>query len=180
MKKSFRMKITPKFKYTDITHKAFGLDWGEFQLHAYNTGATLLHYMKDYINNNTKRAGSKGKLESSITFEPLSTTSMISWGIGNISQLNAQAKHWYVINYGKKIDGKRFVPFNGQIRPVEFADGPADPAKRGKGSSQATKFRRVIGGASKPSPIRPMHYIEATQRMLISHITALLLRYGKK
>jgi len=92
------MKMTPKFKYTDITHKAFGLDWGEFQLHAYNTGATLLHYMKDYINNNTKRAGSKGKLESSITFEPLSTQSMISWGIGNISQLNAQAKHWYVVN----------------------------------------------------------------------------------
>ena len=176
-----RIKITPKFNYKHIHHTTLAKDWFEFQVHARNTGIALLHYMKTFINNNCKRAGSTGKLENAITFEDISTTAKIQWGIGNRQILNAQAKYWYVINYGKTVAGQDFVPGGGQYRPVLFQDGPADPTKTGHVASKAIAWKRITNPGTEPRPsvVRPMNYIEASQRMLVKHVHLLLVRFGK-
>ena len=169
----------PIFKAKDIYHKAFNLDWGEFQLHAFNMGKILHKHMQSYITTNHKRSGATGKLAKGINFNVLSTTGKISWGIGHIPTLNQQAHYWYAINYGKKVNGQPFIPGGGKYRPVEFEDGPANSSRRGQGTSKAIKFRKLTGGELKPSVIRPMHFIQDTYSLLIKHTRLLLLRYKK-
>jgi hypothetical protein len=174
--------ITPKFNATEIWHKTIQADWFDFQIHANKAGDALLHYMKTFINNNCKRTGSTGKLENAIDIKHLKGfgSGAIEWGIGDMSVLNAQAKHWHVINYGKKVGGEPFIPGGGQYRPVQFQDGPADPAKRGTGNSKAIAFKKIEGpNERKPSPVRPMNYIEATQRRLVIYMETLLRKFGK-
>jgi len=179
-----KMKVTPKFRAEDIYHKAFGIDWPEFQLHALNTGKNLQRYIQSFINAHHKRSGGKGKLAKAINFTILSTKGMVQWGVGHIPTLQQKVKSWYVVNYGKKVGGQSFIPGGGKYRPVEFADGSKpDSSKRGNasiGSPRVTKWARIskVGGKT-PSVIRPMHYVEAGWKMLRTHINVLLVRYKK-
>jgi hypothetical protein len=173
------MKIMPRFKAEEIYHKAFGIDWPEFQLHALNTGKTLHKYIQGFINASRKRSGGTGNLAKAVNFDVLSTTGMVHWGIGHIPTLNQRAKYWYVTNYGKKVGGQPFIPGGGKYRPTMFQDGPADSSKRGIGTTRATKFRRIRGDEPRPSVVRPMHYIEFGMKMLQAHVSALLVRYKK-
>ena len=177
-KSGWTVKITPRFNTKEIHDKTIGRFWIDFQTQAWHMGEGLHRYMISYINSNCKRAGSTGQLEKAITHDTIHGAGIIGFGIGNMDILNAQAKHWYVINFGKKITGEPFIPFNGKIRPIEFVDGPADPSKVGVGNSQAIKFRRIQDPSKEPRPsiIRPMHYIEATQRLLLAHTKLLLAR----
>lgn len=171
-----KMKIVPRFNAKEIIDSTIRKDWFQFEQHAFATGNTLLKYMKSYINNNHKRSGAKGKLAGAINLDILSTVGQIHWGIGHILTLNSRVKSWYVVNYGKKVGGQPFVPGGGKYRPVMFEDGPADSSKRGRGTSRATKFRKIQGGEAIPNVIRPMHYIEATYKMLRKHANLILLR----
>jgi len=183
---AFTVKFSPRFNAKAFYHKTFGREWAEFQLHAYDTGKTLTKYMQHFISSNHKRSGGKGKLAKAIKFYPLSTTGMISWGIGHIPTLNQTVKgwggqpYWYTVNYGKMTNGKPFIPGGGKYRPVEFADGSkADSSQRGRGTSRATKWVKIKGGGQKPSVIRPMNFISAGYKMLQTHVTHLLARFKK-
>jgi hypothetical protein len=179
--KGWKITITPKFNSKKLYHETLGTDWAEFQLEANIAGLSTANYMINYINNNCKRAGSTKKLEGAIRWEQISTTAGISWGVGNLATLNAIAKYWYVVNYGKKITGEDFVPGGSQYRPVEFVDGKANPTKAGQGHSQVTKWKRIENPSTEPRPniMRPMGYIEATQRELVKYLRGLLKKFGK-
>ena len=107
-----RVKYSPKFKAYPIYHKAFGIDWPEFQLHALNTGKILHNLIQSYITANHKRGGATGKLAKAINFQIFSTKAQIFWGIGHIPTLQRTCKgyggqpYWYMANYGKKFNGQ--------------------------------------------------------------------------
>ena len=181
-----RVKLTPIFDTKEIMNTTLQKDWFEFQNHALQTGKALLHYMQSFINANRKRSGGKGTLARAMDFYIIDTKAKVHWGIGHIPSLNQRAKgfggrpYWYVVNYGKKATGEAFIPGGGRYRPYMFTDGPADPSKRGAGTSKATGFKRITGSNEpKPSVIRPMNYIEATYHQLLSHINALLARFKR-
>ena len=176
-----RVTITPKFDYKHIKHTTLDSGQRDFQVHARLMGMNLAQLNRSYINNNCKRAGSTGNLEKNIEYKEISTTGGIQWGIGDMSVLNAQAKYWFAINYGKKITGEPFIPGGGNYRPVQFEDGPADPTKRGIGNSKAIAWKRIEGpNERKPSVVRPMNFIEYGYRMLIAHTEKLVARWVNK
>jgi len=182
---AYKIKMTPAFNTREIIKTTLQRDWFEFQLHAHNTGKTLLHYMQSFINSNRKRSGGKGTLSKAMTLTILSTTGKIHWGLGHIPTLNQRAKgfggnpYWYVVNYGKKVTGEAFIPGGGKYRPIMFTDGPADSSKRGRGTARVTKVKKITGDEPRPSVIRPMHYVEATYKTLIAHVRLLLTRFKR-
>ena len=175
-----RMKVTPTFNTTEIINTTLQKDWFKFQSHAFDTGKTLLRYMQSFINANHKRSGAKGILARAMNFYDLGTfgKAKVEWGIGYIPTLNQKAKYWYVVNYGKKATGESFIPGGGKYRPIYFTDGPAAASKRGAGTARVTRLAKITTDrpGPRPSVIRPMHYIEATYRMLIIHTQRLVAR----
>lgn len=173
------VKFSPKFNTQKYLNSTLHKDWNFFQTHAFETGKALHHYLQHFIASNHKRSGATGKLAKAIGFHVISTTAQVHWGIGHISTLNQTNKGWYAINYGKYMSGKPFIPGGGKYRPVEFADGSkADSSQRGRGTSRATKWVKIKGG-QKPSPIRPMNFIEAGWKQLNIHVIHLLARFKK-
>ena len=183
---ALNVRMTPRFNVTEIMNTTLKQDWFEFQEHAHSTGKALLSYMQSYIASNHKRKGGTGKLAGAMEMHTFSTTAKIHWGIGHIPTLNRRVKgwgnhpYWYVVNYGKKTNGQDFIPGGGQYRPVMFEDGPADPSKRGRGTFRVTKVKKIVGDEPVPSVIRPMNYIEATQKMLETHVKNLLARFLRR
>ncbi|MHA1437994.1 MAG: hypothetical protein ACTSPD_10490 [Promethearchaeota archaeon] len=61
---------------------------------------------------------SKLSLEDAIKLDIYSEPAQFSFGIGNIDFLNANAPHWYWINYGKAQSGRVYPPETiGQFQP---------------------------------------------------------------
>lgn len=123
-----------------------------------------------HIKNNTKRRGSTGTLAGAIRVEvhKISDYETLA-GAGNIDVLNKEAPYWYVVNYGAKFTGGKFIPGMGKTRPVLFDDGFADSSQRNSGSARMGRFKRISSSEPMPSAIRPMHYIERTRSWAIQY-----------
>lgn len=173
------MKITPKFDVRQIMADTIRKDWFNFQNLAFESGLSIAKYMQDYINSRHRRRGASGNLANAITFESLSTApARIGWGVGNISVLNAKAKYWYVVNYGKMVTGQAFIPGKGKFIPGSFeGDAPRSALKGG-----VQKFNYQDGsnmGMFPKNPIRPMNYIQASRRKFNKDLNLLLLQMRK-
>lgn len=158
-----KVTITPNFNVKEIIDTTIGKDWFAFQLEALNLGIRTTAYMQNYINSRRKRRGSTGNLAKTITFEPISNTmARIGWGIGNINLLNAKAKYWYVINYGKTVSGHPFVPAKGKFVPGSFEGNT--PSSALTGGVQKFNYKDGSGmGMIPKSAVRPMNYIQASR-----------------
>lgn len=152
------IKFTPQLDIHRWTRQRIEKDWFEIQEKVYELGSNLHSYMINYIKLHKHRFPSFGKLEKSITLDRFHTPGSVGWGLGDISKL---PEYWYVLNYGKKITGERFIPGGGKFRPVKFGSSKADPNLRGHGTQLATTVA-PIGGGNIPTFIRPINYIEAT------------------
>ena len=157
-----KVVITPKFNVTNWVRKNLERDWFEIQEKVYNLGNQLHAYMITYIKTHKKRTPSTGNLERAIDLKIFSLPAQVGFGIGNLQRLQALAPYWYVLNYGKKVTGERFIPGGRQWRPVRFGNNSADSNLRGHGTQKATIFA-PIGGGKIPNYIRPINYIQATQ-----------------
>ena len=172
-----KLKITPRFSTKEIIDSTIKKDWFLFQLEAHNMGIALTAYMQSYINSNRKRRGGTGNLAKTIKFYPLNTAGVVSWGIGSIAELNQQAKYWYVVNYGKKITGEAFVPYNGKFTPGSFEGSRPNPAfAGGQGVQHFNKGDGSGFGLKAKSAIRPINYIESTRHKLMIDMNRLLAR----
>jgi len=172
-----KIKITPRFSASQIIEEDLNKSWFEIQAHFLEAGHSLLKYMRSYINSNRKRSGGTGNLARAIDMKVLSTTGQVSWGIGHIPTLNLRAKYWYVLNFGKTITGKTFVPGMGKAVPGFFGGGNRpDSSKRGAGTEHFTYARKTF--AMNPGAIRPTNYIQASEHMLKIHINTILARFG--
>lgn len=118
--------------------------------------------MVNYILSRRKRRPGTRTLTGAITYEPIRGMAEIGFRIGNLNILQSKAPYWYVLNYGKKVSGERFIPGGGKYRPVMFGNSPADPSLKGHGTQRATIFRKITGNESIPTAIRPINYISAT------------------
>lgn len=172
-----KMKITPKFNTKRFIDETIGKDWKRFSTEAKLLGVVLTSYMQSYINSNRKRRGGTGNLSNIIKFYSLNVPGMVSWGIGSIAELNQSAKYWYVINYGKKISGEVFVPYNGKFVPGSFEGNRPNPAFAGE--QGVMHFNKGDGsgfGMKAKSVIRNINYIEATRAKLMIDMNRLLAR----
>jgi hypothetical protein len=176
-----KMVITPKFNVHQWARTNLSRDWFEMQDVLVEMGRKLHTYMINYIQTHRKRSISGGNsITKVIQFHLLSTgPARIDWGIGDIKLLQSLTPYWYVLNYGKTIDGRRFIPGGEKWRPVRFGDNPADPELRGHGTQRATVFA-PIGNGRTPSPIRPINYIQSTQFRMGNEIRRILAIIGKK
>jgi len=173
-----KMTITPMFNTQEIINSTIKKDWFQFQLRAFALGKRIALYMQHYINNNRKRQGGTGKLAGAMEFEGVTAPGTISWGIGNISLLNTRVPYWYVINYGKTVGGKDFIPGMGKFVPGSFGGNPPDSSKKGIGTEHFT-YGAKSGMGIYPGKVRPINYIEATRHQLNKEITLLLARVGR-
>ncbi len=167
------MIVTPKFssKEYELNLQKF---WFEFQDVAFELGKTLTIYMQEFINTRCNRRGNTGNLANTITFEGnITAPARIEWGIGNITLLNAKAKYWYVINYGKTVSGQNFIPNKGKFVPGSFEGNAPESALR----QGVNKFNYKDGsgmGIIPKSVVRPLNYIQATRTKLNSELVTLI------
>jgi len=174
-----KVTITPKFSVKEIMDTTIRKDWFIFQSEAFDLGVRLTAYMQNYINSRRKRKGGSGNLAKTITFEPSpNTTAQIGWGIGNIALLNAKAKYWYVINYGKTVSGQPFVPGKGKFVPGSF-EGSA-PRSALRGGAQKFNYKDGSGmGMNPKSAVRPINYIQASRAKMNRNLLAIILKIKK-
>ena len=133
-----RMTISPRFSAQKIVDQNINKFWFSFQNEAFKLGTKMLVYMQSYINSHRHRKGGTGNLARSIQLYPQTGAGMVSWGIGRITDLMSTAPYYYVVNYGKKISGERFIPGGGLV-PGYFGDGNApDPSMKGGGTERFT------------------------------------------
>ncbi len=167
-----QVKITPVFDVQQVWNEGFGFAWFIFQNEAFELGKRMHTYMINYLSANKKRASKVGSsLANNIKFHTISKSpGQIAWGIGDISQLQRTNPYWYVLNYGKKVSGERFIPGGGQFRPVMYSDGRPQSSLAGHGTGTAT----AIGRGNPVSPIRPIPYIDKTQWKLGREVARIL------
>ena len=164
------VSITPNFDSKIIYNEFIEKNWFEFQSALFDAGNTMLSYMQQYITSKVK-GESTGNLVRSIKLyqEAGAGTASVSWGIGLISEMNALAPYWHIIDVGGSgFKGDyHFVPgfFNGN----KFVYNPM-----------------IAEGKSLPSGvkgiIKPMHYVDATRLQLDREIQRIIqsLKGGTK
>jgi len=175
-----QMKITPRFSVREIIDSTIGKDWFRFQAEAMALGQSLHAYMQSFINSNRKRQGGSGNLAKSINFDKKAGAGLgrIWWGIGHIPTLQSRAPYWYVVNYGKTVSGRPYIPNYGNFVPGRFSGGDGRPqaSMRGKGV-ESFRYAPDSGMGMNPrSPIRPMNFIQSTRHKLNIDLRAILDR----
>jgi len=160
--------ITPKFNIHEWTRKKIETNWMDFQNRALRLGQKIHSYMISYIMAHKKRAQSPHldgtlPLEKSIQLHIISTApARIEWGIGHIPSLQAQSPHWYVINYGKTVSGRRFIPGGGKGIPGYFQPSGAPNASKKNGGEPFIYSPNTFLMYPKRA-IRPINYIQSSQ-----------------
>lgn len=172
-----QMKITPKFNIREIMDDTIKKDWFQFQEKAFFLGEKLRRYMQAYINSHRRRSGGSGNLANSINFDKMSRPGTVGWGIGHIPTLMNRAPYWYVVNYGKTVSGKPYVPNYGGFVPGKFRGGDGRPKSEyaGKGVERFDYQSGAGSGMWPAHAIRPMNYIQATMIKLDKSFKALIL-----
>ena len=164
MEFTFEAKFAPKWNTTEIYHDFIGKDWFRFQLAVYVLGQSTLAVIHDLINKTAQYKGKAktNKLIDSIKLTEFSGMGEVSWGIGQISEMNQLAPYWYLVNFGG-------ATFKGEyhITPGEFDTGGIfqyDPsAKTGKRLPSGTKGINY-----------PLHYIENAQLYVDDEIRTII------
>jgi len=173
------IKITPRFHTREIINSTIGKDWGRFSKEAMILGKNTHNYMRKYINKKRKRSGGTGNLANSVNFYmDAGSKGRIFWGVGDLSILNARAKEWYVVNYGKTVGGIKYIPYWGKFCPGYFRGGDGRPkaSQAGKGREGFSKTNYMGMGMFPKNAIRPMHYIQATRHKLTRDIRIMLTK----
>ena len=178
-----QVKITPKFMAHEVFMGTIGYNLAIFQNEALMMGQGLHAYMINYINSRRhRRQGPKVNSESLtkvIKFHIISTgPAIISWGIGDIDELNKVAKHWYVLNYGRMVSGAPFIPGGGKKVSGYFSPSGAPDSSKAGGNEP---FIHGTGHAMTPKKaIRSIPYIDATRFKLNLEAMRLLQKFGGK
>jgi len=162
--------ITPKFDSKIIYNEFIEKNWFEFQEQLFDAGNKMLSYMQGFIASKIK-GESTGNLVRSIKLysEAGAGTAEVSWGIGLISEMDAIAPYWHIIDVGGS-------SFSGDYHFVP-------------GFFEGNKFKynpMMAEGKSLPSGVKgiitPMHYISATRLELDREIQRIIqsLKGGTK
>ena len=175
---NFKVTITPKFDIKEIIDSTIKKDWINYKSGVKLMSLSILSYMKNYINKKRKRAGGTGNLSNSFVGDFEETEYTVSFGLGKISALNANAPYWKVVNFGG------YSPYNGKGILGYFGGGnPPDRSQKGHGKEQWTNnFGEGTKFLMYPGIIRPMHYIRAGNNYLKRKSKNLLnsFKSGKK
>jgi hypothetical protein len=110
-----------------------------------------LLYMQSYLMTHSKHP--TGRLMSNLDIKIIKTDKGFTFGIGNIKKLNKESPYWYVLNYGKTITGKKFIP------PAFVGSFEGDRPVAGKQGQQYVDEGNYY---IQPKTFTPVNYIEAT------------------
>ena len=156
------VSITPyldsKILYNELVQK----NWFEFQSQLFEAGNTMLSYMQQYIASKIK-GESSGNLIRSIRFygTAVAGTGSVNWGIGLISEMDALAPYWHIIDVGGS-------SFQGDYHFVPgFFDGKT--FNYVPGSEEGRMLPSGVKGV-----IKPMHYVDATRLQLDKEIQRII------
>lgn len=180
-----KVTITPVFRVHEWTRKKLESTWMDFQNRALRLGQRTYVYMINYIRSHKKRGQSPHldgtlPLEKSIKLHILATApAIVSWGIGDLSVLQTQSPYWYVLNYGKTVSGKRFIPGGGKAVPGYFQPSGRPDANKKNGREPFIYDPGTFVMYPK-NPIRPINYIESTNFKLGSEFRVLLATLKRK
>jgi len=153
-------------------------EWMQFQLEADHLGERLYAYMINYIDIHRHREKSMHAdgtipLSQSITLDKFTGMGQVGFGIGNIAKLQKESPYWYVLNYGAKVSGEKFIPANGGFIPGSFRG-----MKPTSGLSNGTarfNYNDGSGFGMKPKKFyRPINYIDATQRKFAHRLSMMI------
>jgi len=175
-------RITPRFHEREIVNDIIHKNWDSLSAEVMKLGKTTHDYMQKYINKNRKRSGGTGNLANSVNFFlDAGSKSHVFWGVGDLDILNARAKEWYVVNYGKTVAGIKYIPYWGNFAPGYFRGGDGRPKAKsaGKGREGFSKTNYMGMGMFPKNPIRPMHYIQTTRAKLTRDLRILFTKIRK-
>ena len=135
-------------------------------------GSATADKMKEIINTNKKRpqSGEPTVLEDNIDVENFPDNA--GWGVGNIEQLNKNAKHWRVVNLGSNhMVGEHLPP--GIFEPGNPIPSSSDSrsGRWKKNNSDNRSYSPII-----KNPIPPMNYIQKTVNFLRRKINDIKLK----
>ena len=159
--------FTPQFNVKEIYDESIGHGSAWLSSLIYELGDTMLAYIQNYINTNSKSYDKTGNLARSIKLyrEPSKALGETSWGIGLISELESLAPYYYLVNFGgtPKFGGEfHFTP--GEFSGNEFHYTPS--SKTGKKMPSGVK-----------GTIAPMNFIENSTQRLEFEINQILVQY---
>jgi len=166
MEFTLKAELTPKWNTNEIYHDFIGKDWIRFQLAVYGLGQETLTVIHELIDKTAKYKGKPktNKLIDSIKLYESSGMGEVSWGIGNISEMNQLAPYWYLVNFG----GSTWKG-ESHITPGEFDTGGTfqynPSAKTGKRLPSGTKGINY-----------PLHYIENAQLYVDDEIRTIIAK----
>lgn len=122
------------------------------------------------IKSRTKRKGATGRLISSIRIEVIRPSKeKTEVGIGNKDTMTKEAKYWYVVNYGAKVSGEKFIP------PANKGSFNGGPPRQGTDMTQRWGHHDA-GWWMKPRRFRPMNYIGRTNSWLLNYYQEFISR----
>jgi hypothetical protein len=179
----FTWSITPKVEPKKMTEEWINRSWLEFQEKAFNLGDEMLAYMRNFISERSHREGKTGNLINAIRRYGNVEPGAVWWGIGHITELNAVAKYWAILNFG----GMTWAGLTGTAVPGHFGEDKApdhNQAGTGVGQDRFTHSPYIKNEHGKQgnyfmhvhSQIHPINYIEASQQQLNNEILNILNR----
>ena len=141
----------------------------KFRRKLMNLGLRVHSHMLEYIAKNTTTFKEVPQSDAQPLIETIDFTEYqgefgFGWGIGNIAVLNAQAKHWAIINYGGK------HPQAGKQIPGEFTNSGVFAYASGSGKFISVGINTVI---------LPMGYIEEARLYMDIQLINLILTMYK-
>lgn len=136
-------------------------------------GEMSANYMRDCIVQNTKRRPSTGELANSIRVSVEDSQTMYKVSVGKLEELPI---YWYVINYGKKLDGTMFIPGGGKRVRGDFGGEKPDSAYQGTPGGAGVRMNHPgsFGVTAKLSVYPGMGFVEKTKNWLLTNFTSLL------
>lgn len=186
-----KVKISPKLDVKKWVETELNKNWFTFQHEADELGKRVLLHLRKFIKTHKKRPSVKHTdgtrpLEQSIRKHNLpNKMGQIGWEIGRIDLLNRVSPHWYVINYGKMITGKVFIPGGGKlISPGSFSPGKPEPDqssfRQGNWKKGVPSSDGKLHSFKAKRPVEPMNYIENAQLFFRRGLKKILNKYRRK
>ena len=170
MQSSINITISPKFEVEKIVTELINKNFAAAEIACVNAASDTVDYIRNYIYQHSHSEGRTNRLGMSIDFYPetQATGGKLSFfcGIGKISELDANAPYWHIINYG----GFTFIAATGQGVGGAFdrIDAPSSSqAGAGNGGQRWEWNSYGLGKGSETfimypkSPIEGKHYLEA-------------------
>jgi len=135
-------------------------------------GEMAADFMRNCISDDIKRQPSTGTLANSIKVTEENLPNMYKVSVGKLDELPI---YWYVINYGKKLDGSLFIPGGGKVVSGDFGGERPDSNYQGEAGGAGVRMNYPGKfGVKAYKAVEGKGFVEKTKNWLATNIVSLL------